>query len=129
MRVVASGKQITSSHLRRWDAWPTAIIAAAILTIAILNPLLCVLHCALSNYHTQGSSGDQSHFLCNLASETQPAATPFDLVWDGPRAVYEVTLPFAVPLALITVFVTATAAARICLPQHIPGPSLPPPKI
>ncbi|MBX0329523.1 hypothetical protein K2Z83_17775 [Oscillochloris sp. ZM17-4] len=129
MVVAASGKQMTYSHLRRRAPWPTLVVGVAILTIAILNPLLCVLHCALSHRHADPRSGEPSLYLCELAGEAQPAAAPFELVWAGPRAIYEVTLPFTVALARIAVSAADASAAPTLPSQHIPGPSSPPPKI
>jgi len=125
-----SSTRITDHRLRRRLAWSTVIIRCAVLTLALLNPLLCIVHCALSHQHAAVHADDPQRFLCNLARDTQPAATPpFDRVWDGPRAVYELTPLGALALALVVVIVTTIAAPRLHAPQHITQPSAPPPKI
>jgi hypothetical protein len=120
---------ITGYRRRRWLTWPMAIISVAVLTLALFNPLLCILHCALAHQHVAAHADDPQHFLCNLARETQPAATPFDRVWDGPRSVYELTPLGALVIALIIVIVTVVTDPRSHAPQHITRPSAPPPKI
>jgi hypothetical protein len=105
------------------------IIGGAILTLAILNPLLCILHCTLPHPHAPVRSGDHVPFLCNVASDTQPATAPVDQPWNGLRAVYEVVLPVARWFVLITAIVVAFPTAQAGAPQHIADPSFPPPKI
>lgn len=121
--------QRTHLPLGRWMLWSRRIVGAAILTLAILNPLLCLLHCALSHHTTITRSSDQQHFICDLAGTFEPAAAPFSLVWSGPRAVYEVVPIFSVSLVLITLIATMVRVLRACAPQHIPCPALPPPKM
>lgn len=127
--VSRSSTRITDYRLQRWLAWSTAIIRCAVLTLALLNPLLCILHCALVHQHPAVRADAQPAFLCQLAHDTQPAATPFDRVWDGPRAVYELTPLSALALALTISIVSLIAAPRRHAPQHITRPSAPPPKI
>ncbi len=121
---------ITNHRRRHWLAWPTAIISMAVLTLALLNPFLCILHCALSHQHPALGADAQSAFLCQLARDTQPAATPpFDRVWDGPRAVYEMTPLVALTLTLIIISVAVHPGPQAPGPQHITCPAAPPPKI
>jgi len=110
-------------------AWPTIIVGGAILTLAILNPLLCILHCALVHSQALVHSGDDTPFLCNLASDTQPTTAPVDQPWNGLRAVYEVVPPVALSLVLIMAVVAAFPIARVYALQHIAEPSSPPPKM
>ncbi|NTV63625.1 MAG: hypothetical protein HGA65_08830, partial [Oscillochloris sp.] len=65
------------------------IIGTAILTLAILNPLLCLLHCAHFSFAPDPLSDQQHQFLCGLAHEGEPTATPARLDWGAPRVVYE----------------------------------------
>jgi len=126
----STGNTPITNHRRRHRlTWPTAIISVAVLTLAILNPLLCILHCALAHQHPAARADTQPAFLCQLAHDTQPAATPFDRVWDGPRAVYEVTPLSAVSFVLIIVITAIITAPRARAPQHITKPSFPLPKI
>ncbi|MEI7772541.1 MAG: hypothetical protein WCI67_21305 [Chloroflexales bacterium] len=129
-REASTGNTLITNHRRRrWLTWPTAIISVAVLTLAIFNPLLCILHCALAHQHPAVGAATQPAFLCQIAHDTQPAATPFDRVWDGPRAVYEVTPFSAVSFILIIVIMAIIMAPRARAPQHITKPSAPPPKI
>ena len=129
-REASTGNTLITNHRRRrWLTWPTAIISVAVLTLAIFNPLLCILHCALAHQHPAVGADAQPAFLCQIAHDTQPAATPFDRVWDGPRAVYEVTPFSAVSFILIIVIMAIIMAPRARAPQHITKPSAPPPKI
>jgi hypothetical protein len=100
-----------------------------VLTLALLNPLLCILHCALAHQHPAVRADVQPAFLCQVAHDTQPAATPFDRVWDGPRAVYELTPLGALVLGLTIIIVAMIAAPCPHASQHITKPSAPPPKI
>lgn len=129
-RAAYGGKPQTPYNcLRRQMAWPTTVVSVAILTLAILNPLLCILHCSLSAHRSTIHDDNQQPFLCNLARETRPSAAPFTLVWSGPRAVYEALPIFAVSLAPITLIVIAITVVWSREPQHIPRPSSPPPKL
>lgn len=105
------------------------IVFWSVITIAVLNPLLCLFHCAFSR--PPSALGEaQRHFLCDLDDSTPSfAPAPFAAVWSGPRAVYE-----ALPVTqLRIVVVMMLVAVLVNLPlrgsQHITLPDRPPPKL
>lgn len=123
------GSQIVLNSQRptwRWMHWSFMIIGVAVLTLAVLNPLLCLIHYTFSQraifiHHRQ-------FFLCHLTDELQPTALPAHEVWREPRMVYEiipvmnlVVLPVILLVALIT-FVFPVAL------QYSTPPTSPPPK-
>jgi hypothetical protein len=120
---------VAAQCLRQCARWPRALICAAVLTLALLNPVLCILHCAWIHVHPAALADDAQHFLCNLAHAAEPTAAPLQRVWDGPRAVYELT-----PLVVfaLTLMMLSFPIRPDLLPQprqHMTGPSAPPPKI
>jgi len=100
----------------------------SILTLAILNPLLCLMHCAMIRQHPALST-EQQHFLCDLGDRDAkgwPGA--FSAVWSGPRAVHE-ALPLSPDgLVVIMALVMILLAAPLNIRQHLPLPDRPPPK-
>lgn len=106
-----------------------AISWAAVLLIAFLNPVLCLLHCALTHQHPALTS-EQRSFLCDLGWSTDAlVSAPFSAVWNGPRAVYPAVRVVA-PILSIVILVVATLrphTARVC--TYIAPPRFPPPRV
>jgi hypothetical protein len=105
------------------------LLSWSILTLAILNPLLCLMHCAMTRQHP-ALSREQPHFLCDLGNpdaKSEPAA--FAAVWSGPRAVHEALPLVAAALVVIVALVTRIATTPLNVRQHVPLRDRPPPKV
>lgn len=105
-----------------------ALLCWSIVTIALLNPLLCLMHCAMSGRHAALST-EQRHFLCDLgATDAEYVSGPFAAVWSGPRAVYEALPLPAAALVIVVALVTILVVAPLTVRQHVPLRDRPPPK-
>lgn len=101
----------------------------SILTLAILNPLLCLMHCAMTRQHPALST-EQRHFLCDLGNpDAKEGAGAFTAVWSGPRAVHEALPLFATALVVVVALVTILVTAPLNVRQHVPLRDRPPPKV
>ncbi|WP_129629747.1 hypothetical protein [Candidatus Oscillochloris fontis] len=104
------------------------IIGTALLTLAILNPLLCMFHCARAHY-LHSRMQPQRIFLCDLRGDPLPTAAPLAQVWGGPRAIYEAVPSVCLTLILITLVSQIFHRFQMQVAQHIVGPTSPPPKL
>jgi hypothetical protein len=106
-----------------------AITYSTVFMIALVNPILCLLHCAFTHNHSALSS-EQQHFLCDLGrSAPTLLSEPFSAVWSSPQAVYQ-ALQLATPV--LTVIIVLMARFRLPTPrsdEHFPLPEFPPPKV
>ncbi len=101
----------------------------SILTIALLNPLLCLMHCAMTRQHPALST-EHRHFLCDLGNpDAKGGDGAFVVVWSGPRAVHEALPLPATALIVVMVLVTILVTASLYVRQHIPLRDRPPPKL
>lgn len=108
----------------------TALLA--VLTVALLNPLACLLHCELLRVATHGSSPYSFVFLCH--SVTLPALEttlgPAAPMAQPPRAIYAATLLFCLLLPILApggYYLTNPTAS---LPRRSPdAPPVPPPRL
>lgn len=121
--------RLSHGHARQSLRWPTLLVVAAVLALAILNPALCILHCSLAHEHDSRLVGDQRQFLCDLENPVGTAlSAPFSAVWSSPRAVYEALPTIPVLLTIIVVVVIRLRAAAIDAPSVLRIPAFPPPK-
>ncbi|MCS6882814.1 MAG: hypothetical protein RMK84_09735 [Oscillochloridaceae bacterium] len=105
-----------------------ALLCWSIVTIALVNPLLCLVHCAMSERHA-ALSAEQRHFLCDLGdTDAGRVSGPFAAVWSGPRAVYEALPLPATALVIVVALVGILVAAPLTARQHAPLRDRPPPK-
>lgn len=106
----------------------TLITCGAAFTIAILNPLLCLLHCAYSQHHA-GLSGERESFLCDLEiSSPALISEPYAAVWKSPRAVYQALLLPTLALIIVVVIVAHISPPTSGILGYTPLPEFPPPK-
>ena len=142
---------IPAIPLRSW--FPTALIWLVVATVALLNPLACLIHCAVLDMSSHGHHTESvaSRFLCDMRMDhssiatgaahhghvtTQPAhaghmdgTTPDSSGASVPRAVYE-----SAPLVFVALLL-ALALVRALDPQILlrvsslfDRPPLPPPR-
>jgi hypothetical protein len=105
------------------------VIGFAVFTLAVLNPLLCLVHCAQAHHRLTHLTPEQQAFLCDLGPDQQSGlSAPFEKVWSGPRAVYEALLFAPVSLMVLAVRLTFIAMALTDPPQYLAAPEFPPPK-
>lgn len=101
----------------------------SILTLALLNPLLCLMHCAMTRQHPALST-EHRHFLCDLGNpDAKRGSGAFVVVWSGLRAVHEALPLPATALIVVVVLVTILVTAPLYVRQHIPLRDRPPPKL
>lgn len=104
-----------------------AITYGAVFTLAVLNPLLCLLHCTYAQRYATLSS--EQHILCELRYRS-PAliSAPLTAVWGSPQAVYQALLLSVPALLVVIVMVARLASPAARVRAHIPLPEFPPPK-
>lgn len=140
MRPVRSEVTISPSPRTSSTGWRRLLTSSTIL-IGLINPLLCVLHCALVLHHASlDLPGDQrSRFYCDLPAEivTAAAATP-NKALAGPAG--DVTtlffggtegLPTGAGSLIPALALIAWGAARRHVAQRLraPPPPVPPPRL
>ncbi len=114
----------------RWARWAPGVVALLlVLTLGLLSPLSCIIHCAIRQFLAERPA--ISYFLCgehgtlraSTASTTQLPTAP------TPRALYEMLSPPIRVIALATVLVFAVAARLPLRPRSLAlAPPTPPPR-
>lgn len=91
--------------LRKAIYRPTAL-AALLLGLLLIQPTLCVIHCAFDGHHHHGahSKSEYNHLLCSLSDEqtAQSAHIPVPAFWPS--------LPSALLICLLMVAITQAPA-------------------
>lgn len=111
----------------RW--LPHIVALLLVLTLGLLNPLSCVIHCAIRQFLTERPA--ISYFLCGehgtqrvSAASTTPLPTA-----PTPRALYEMLSPPTRVIALAALLIAAVAAAAPRRPRSLAlAPPTPPPR-
>lgn len=102
------------------------LVVLVVLTLALLNPLACLIHCAAMEHAAAPVSNLASVFLCDLQHTSAPGdATPTP----APRAVYPGVMPV---LILLTVFTLVLYAAALYIRSpyvRYDTPPTPPPRL
>jgi hypothetical protein len=112
------------------------------LTLALLNPIACLIHCAAMDARDHGmhahaaQSSAEWFYLCDmLMLPDQPQITgegsiqlPLSLPAAAPRAVYEGVALTALVLIPFWLLITALLAYTCPLSGHIAPPLTPPPR-
>ncbi len=108
-----------------------ALVLATVVVLALLNPLLCSLHCFFSIQHAstiQLSSG--ASFFCEIpdghASTNESTTAPSSTV--TPRAVYDLTSLATILLASATFLIAFFMPMKQCFTTLFIAPLLPPPR-
>lgn len=125
-------QRVALSHRQKY---PTLFLVCAVFSIALLNPLLCILHCQIAlvfqqqHVHTQHSGG----FFCDLALEHAVGAQDqlqSDLPQAStPRAVHDAIQPSVLPIGLLgSVYLGLVRLPERLHTQLASPPLLPPPR-
>lgn len=106
----------------------------AALMLGVLNPLFCVLHCAMIDAmaHRYAPS-ERAIFVCHLSGASHTSTTEQEHIpvqhSTAPRAVYDGVLMLLTLCATFALLATRlTPPARQCWNGESPTPLLPPPK-
>jgi hypothetical protein len=108
-------------------------LLCATLTIALLNPLLCILHCQMSHSHQAQHlhSGQSLGFFCDLGQ--QHASLPEDQLQSQapqaatPRAVHDAVQPNLGVFGLVGSLYLIVERFSARLPKQLASPPLLPP--
>ncbi|NNJ09188.1 hypothetical protein EKD04_002485 [Chloroflexales bacterium ZM16-3] len=116
---------VALERLRRAAHLPS-LLAAMLLGLLLIQPTLCIVHCATATHADAAAdaSGSQSHLICSL-SDSQSAQSTHILVpafWPSlPSAALSTLVPVALLLAL-----PLLAIAGLC--SILWAPPIPPPR-
>lgn len=127
---------------RRAGATPLAsgLVCAAVVTLALLNPLACLIHCAALQLQAQRAEADRTAdgagiFFCHRPlAELEPrrapdgsrlASAPTTLL---PRAVYDAVAHTALALAPLLLLLALLAARETSPLSWSSPPQAPPPR-
>ncbi len=105
-------------------------------TIAVLNPLLCVLHCSIVYQRDASFANAPLRFICDLHiaySDAEPVATSLQLpvipTPSIPVAVYEGYLMLAFLMAVLAIAHRLVQTEEACTYSLSLPPPTPPPKM
>lgn len=127
---------------RRTGSTPFAsvLVCVVVVTLALLNPLACLIHCATLHFHAQRAETDRTAtgaglFFCHRSfAELDPqlapdgsrlASAPTTLL---PRAVYEAVAHTALALAPLLLLLALLAARTTSPLSWSSPPQAPPPR-
>jgi len=109
-----------------------ALIVLAVAVLALLNPLLCVLHCEFAPHMAGGAAHlHEVGFFCDLP-EAHPTATDASAPASAPapRAVYELVATLVLPVLLVALLLSSMSQLACLRPPRLAEPpSLPPPRL
>jgi hypothetical protein len=104
------------------------LVYCAAFTIALLNPLLCMLHCAIT-VPPPALTSEQRHFLCGIGSATQTVfSAPVGAIWHGPQVIQPALPVAAIALPALLPVVLMALPTSVIRPQNRLQPELPPPR-
>jgi hypothetical protein len=127
-------------HHRQFLALPTLL---AVLTLALLNPLACLIHCATPQHLSVVVTGAQlsrASFFCGMTTPLLPSSdagvslqqraqqSPTNAGSLIPRAVYEAALHLAGSFFVVIMLLLFQSTATVSLPMRLrAAPPTPPP--
>jgi hypothetical protein len=106
------------------------LVVLVVLTLALLNPLACLIHCAAMEHAAAPVSNLTSAFLCDLQHTSAPGdPTPTRAPTPAPRAVYPGVMPALVLFAAISLARFIVAPRVPTLNHRFDTPPTPPPRL
>jgi len=107
----------------------TSIIVLLAVTLGFLNPLICIVHCAVVA-QPPAPHRAANRFVCHLGVVLQAPTDPGTIgtLPAAPRAFYEGTLALSSLVIVLLPLMLLKAAACIIHGRDVPPPPAPPPK-
>lgn len=119
---------------RKHQRWFNAAAVAIALSLAVVSPLACILHClalAPASVITEPAAAAHARLICVLRPHQHPApdhSTPLPAP-APPPALYQLALPLNQrPLVIVALTLTLLTVTRRMATQTLAAPPTPPPR-